>query len=83
MKRFVDIKHTVYLRFEVESDKTVKEIAEDLMGDRELSYIHPEYLTETLEEMDISDTPDGSATIEIFEDDVEVWNNSYLSDFNK
>ncbi|MES2328145.1 MAG: hypothetical protein V4539_00995 [Bacteroidota bacterium] len=86
MKKFIDVKVTLWNRYYFNEGADINKLTElvrengiDEVIDDELGFNCSEILFDTMEEM----TPDengGNSTIEIYVDDNSVWNNEIIID---
>lgn len=85
MKKYIDVKMTVWQRFHFAEEAYMKGIADiikedglDEVIDEKIGFQYSETLFDTEERMEPLDN-DNSATVKVFEDGKEVWNNEIKS----
>lgn len=81
MKNYIDVKMTVWQRLHFAEEANMKGIADiikedglDEVIDEKIGFVHSETLFDTETRLEPSNN-DNEATIEVYEDGSEIWNN--------
>ena len=85
MKKYLDFKVTTWKRIHFKDDQDLNQIIDDLnkgYTPYEIESEECENLYDVEEFISVNEN-DGCSTIEIYEDDKLIWDNSYISEINK